>query len=185
MDLSAASRAQSASFQSGTPPHGVGWVLRWAAALAVLWFAGCVLAEFALCLAAERTLSRAARAGALEATLPRASFRSVGETVNRRLATRAAWVNQVTLSVQQNGTPIGGAIRAIDGDLVSVTIAMPVRAILPRWLSATSLRTVESQIVVRAERAVPGRELAGVGSRGHIGFTTRAPRTNEIVRKVD
>jgi hypothetical protein len=139
------------------PLRGVGWLLRWAAAIGVLWFAGCVLAEFTYSLAAERALSRAARAGALEATLPRATYRSVCETVKRRLANRAAWANQMSLTVQQNGIPVGGAIRAIDGDRMSVTLALPLRVIMPRWLSAVSFQASESRIEARAEREVPGR----------------------------
>jgi hypothetical protein len=144
--------------------RGVGWVLRWTAAVAVLWVAGCVLAEFAYCLAAEHTLIRAARAGALEATLPRASFRSVGDTVERRLVRRASWTEQLTLSVHRNGAAVGGAIQAAGGDRMAVTLAVPVRAVVPQWLSSISLRTGESQIEARAERTVPGRLLDGVGS---------------------
>jgi hypothetical protein len=141
------------------PTRGVRWVLRWAAAFAMLWFAGCILAEFACSLAAEHTLARAARAGALEATLPRASFRSVGKTVKGRLANRAAWAEQITLSVEQNDATVGGAIRAVGGDRMTVTLAVPVRTVVPPWLSAINLRTGESQIEVRAERTVPGRAL--------------------------
>ena len=39
--------------------RGILWVLRWAAALAVLSFSCGVLAEFAFCLAAEHTVNRA------------------------------------------------------------------------------------------------------------------------------
>jgi hypothetical protein len=146
------------------PVRGIGWVLRWAAALAVLWFAGCVLAEFFYTLAAEHKLARAARAGALEATLPRASFRSVGETVERLLARRASSTGQLTLAVHRNDTAVSGAIQALGGDQMMVTLAVPVRAVLPRWLSAFRLGSSESRIEVRAERAVPGRMLDGVGS---------------------
>jgi hypothetical protein len=146
------------------PVRGVVWVLRWAAAIAVLWVAGCVLAEFAYCLSAEHTLARAARAGALEATLPRASFRSVGDTVERRLVRQVSWIEQLKLSVHQNGAAVGGAIQAAGGDRLAVSLAVPVRAVVPPWLSSISLRTGESQIEVRAERTVPGRALCGVGS---------------------
>lgn len=141
------------------PIRGVGWVLRWAAASAVLWFSGCVLIEFAYLLAAEHTLLRAARAGALEATLPRATFQSVGETVKRRLANCAAWDQQLTLSLQRNGAAVGGTIRVAGGDRMGVTLALPFRAFLPNWLIAVSLGNSESQIEVRAERDVPGRVL--------------------------
>ncbi len=57
--------------------RGVQWVLQWAAALAVLAFAGSTLIKFAYLSVAEHKLSIAARAGVLEATLPRASYQSV------------------------------------------------------------------------------------------------------------
>jgi hypothetical protein len=175
MDASALSSDQLAAYHcafnydviantSDSYKRGVGWVLRWAAAIAVLWVAGCVLVEFAYCLAAEHTLTRAARAGALEATLPRASFRSVGDSVERRLVQRASWTERLTLSVHRNGAAIGGAIQAAGGDRMGVTLAVPVRAVVPPWLSSISLRTGLSQIEVRAERTVPGRALCGVGS---------------------
>jgi hypothetical protein len=138
--------------------RGVGWVLRWAAAIAVIWIAGCVLAEFWCSLTAEHMLARAARAGALEATLPRATHRTVVEAVTRRLANRA-WTKQMTLSVQQNGTAIGGMIRATGGDRMAVTMVAPARSVLPPWLSFLSFHTNESQIEVRAEREIPGRLL--------------------------
>src|SRR4051812_7046983 len=65
--------------------RGIRWVLAWAGALAVITIAFGILTEFAYVLAAERTLSVAARAGAMEATLPRATYQSVMMTVDRRL----------------------------------------------------------------------------------------------------
>ncbi|HEX2476204.1 MAG TPA: hypothetical protein VHK01_15745 [Lacipirellulaceae bacterium] len=147
--------------------RGVAWVLRWAVAIVVLCFTGCVLAEFAYSLAAELTLARAARAGALEATLPQATYRSVGETVRRRLAERASWAGQLKLAVQRNGAAVGGAMRAAGGDQMTVTLAVPLRTVLPRWLCAFSFRTA-SQIEVRAVRNVPGEELRPIrASRAH------------------
>jgi hypothetical protein len=143
------------------PHRGVGWVLRWTAAIVVFWFASSVLVQFAYSLAAEHMLTRAARSAVLEATLPRATYESVRDTVERRLANRA-WAKQTTLSVQRNGTPIGGMTRAASGDRMDVTLSVPARAVVPPWLSAIKLRTAESQIEVRAERAVPGRVWDGL-----------------------
>src|SRR5262245_4005386 len=57
-------------------PHitrrGVAWVLGWAGALGVLAIVCGLLTEFACLASAKHTLSIAARAGAFEATLPRA-----------------------------------------------------------------------------------------------------------------
>jgi hypothetical protein len=139
--------------------RGVGWVLRWAAAVAVLCFAACFLAEFGYSLAVELTLARAARAGALEATLPQATYRSVADTVKRRLGERTSWAGQLKLAVQRNGTAVSSVMRAAAGDQMSVTLAVPVRAVLPRWLRAFSLRTSASRIEVRAVRSVPGKNI--------------------------
>jgi hypothetical protein len=149
----------SCDLPTSIPIRGVGWVLRWAAAFGVLWFAGCVLTEFACCLAAERTLGRAARAGALEATLPRANYQSVVDTVTRRLANRVALSEKLALVVHRNGAAVGGALRTVGGDRIAVTLTVPARAVAPNWLSVLSLRTGESQIEVRAERQVPGRVI--------------------------
>src|SRR6476661_4632610 len=46
------------------PTRGVSWVLKWAAAAAVLLFAGVVLFQFGCGIAAERQLAVAAQAGA-------------------------------------------------------------------------------------------------------------------------
>src|SRR6476661_5171587 len=66
------------------PTRDVLWVLRLAAALTTIFFALVRLAAFGYQLAAEHQLVAAARAGALEATLPRATFQSVAQTVERR-----------------------------------------------------------------------------------------------------
>jgi hypothetical protein len=143
----------------GVHMRGIGWVLRWAAAVAVLCFTGGLLAEFAYSLAAELTLARAARAGALEASLPRATLQSVYDTVERRLAERTSLAQHLTLAVQRNGAAVSGAVKTAGGDQMSVTLAVPVHAVLPRWLCPFSLRTSTSQIEVRAVRNVPGKEL--------------------------
>src|SRR6186997_2751598 len=67
------------------PTRNIAWTLRWAAALATIAVATSQLIAFAYQLSTEHTLAAAARAGALEATLPRASVRTVTETVARRL----------------------------------------------------------------------------------------------------
>jgi len=139
--------------------RGVGWVLRWAAGIAVLWLAACLLAEFYCCLAAEHALARAARAGALEATLPRATYRSVADTVHSRLTCHAALADTLHLGVLQNGMPSRGALRVREGDAMTIALAVPARAALPGWLRALALPTGKTQIMVRAEREVPGRAL--------------------------
>jgi hypothetical protein len=140
--------------------RGVGWVLQWFAALATLLFAASTLTQFGYCLAAELALTRAARAAALEATLPRATSHSVTQTIDRRLADYPHWRNsRLRLSVHQNGAPLRGRIRAREGDLFCVTLAAPARDVLPRWLRTVCFWRSDSQIEVRAERQIPSREL--------------------------
>jgi hypothetical protein len=143
--------------------RGVGWVLQWYAALATLCVAVSILAQFGYCLAAERTLARAARAGALEATLPRATLQSVAQTVERRLAGFSPQVaDRLRFSLQQNGAPIRGVIQAREGDRLSVNLAIPTREVLPRWLRTICFWRADAQIEVHAERQIPVRQLAGI-----------------------
>jgi hypothetical protein len=44
---------------------------------------------------------------------------------------------------------------------LSVAIAVSSDAVLPHWLRGTNFWSGASQIVVRAERRMPGRELGG------------------------
>jgi hypothetical protein len=147
------------------PVRGVRWVLQWAAALGVLYVAGCVLAQFAYCLTAERTLLRAARAGALEATLPRATRESIRESIERRLTSQSWPPDALQIRVQQNGLPIAGQYHTCDGDQVSVTLTIPAAVVIPQWLRRTSFWSECSQIEIRADRRVPARKLAASSAR--------------------
>jgi hypothetical protein len=141
------------------PTRGVAWVLRWAAALAVLYFSGCVLAEFACCLAAEHTLARAARAGALEATLPRATCGSVRAVTRRRLTGYQHASGQLQLVIRQNSVPLRAKLELKPGDWMSVSIATTARAVTPLWLQTLKFWGSDEQIVVTAERQIPGHKL--------------------------
>jgi hypothetical protein len=141
------------------PTRGVAWVLRWAVALAVLYFSGCVLAEFAYCLAAEHVLARAARAGALESTLPRATCASIRAAAERRLASYQQVAGPLQLVIRQNAVPIRTKLQPQPGDQMSVSIATTARAVTPRWLQALKFWDSEEQILVTAERQMPGRAL--------------------------
>ena len=142
------------------PSRGVAWVLKWAAALGVLFVAGCALLQFGYCVAAEQTLSRAARAGALEATLPRATRQSIVESIERRLTSYSIPAGSLHIAVQQNGAPIRRAFRIADDDRISVTLSLPANAVMPRMVAARSHSWQNaSQIEARAERQVPGRQL--------------------------
>ncbi len=91
--------------------RGVGWVLQWAAVAAVLGFAASVLVEFAYLVSAEHALNVAARAGAVEATLPRATVQSITAVVERRLAGYPELSGQLQLNLVQNGMPVGERFR--------------------------------------------------------------------------
>jgi hypothetical protein len=104
------------------PVRGVGWVLRWAASLAVLAGAATILVVFAYQVAAERTLVRAANAGLREAALPRATHASVEAAIRRRLA-GAMSLDRATHVIVSSA-----------GNRASVHLAVPVAAVLPRWL---------------------------------------------------
>jgi hypothetical protein len=144
-----------------SPSRGVLWVLRWAAALAVLFFSCGVLAEFAYCLAAEHTVVRAARAGALEATLPRATAISVNKSVAQRLAAYSSTRGQMRIVIQQNGKPILGRMKVQPGDRISVNVAVPGTAVLPRWLQRVKFWRGNPPIEATAERTMPGRLIVG------------------------
>jgi hypothetical protein len=141
------------------PTRGIRWVLQWATALAVLTIAGSSLTEFAYLLAAEHRLALAARAGVLEATLPRSSYERVTSTVERQLNVYPHLARQLQLSLLQNGSPAPRRIRQNDGDRFSIRLAVPASAIVPDWLRAVLFWHTDSQIEARVERQVPARKL--------------------------
>ena len=136
-------------------------MLRWAAALAVLSFSCGVLAEFAFCLAAEHTVNRAARAGALEATLPRATSKSIAESVMQRLAGYPSTSRQTRLVIEQNGKPILGRLIVQPNDRISVHVAVPGTAVLPGWLQRLKFWRGNPPIEASAERTIAGRMIEG------------------------
>jgi hypothetical protein len=170
MESTGTPRELIASFTSrfsGDPPwqkaethaRGVGWVLQWASVVGVFFVASCFLVEFAYCLSAERTLARAARAGAVEATLPQATYRSVADIVRRHFAGNAELAAQSRIAVLHNGAPETGLFQPLGGDRMAVTITVPVCAVLPRWLGLLRLPRGNSHIKAHAGREVSGRSL--------------------------
>jgi hypothetical protein len=140
--------------------RGVRWVLAWAGALAVLTIAFGILTEFAYVLAAERTLSVAARAGAMEATLPRATYQSIMAAVDRRLIEWPLLANQLQLSLFQNGALVQSQIRQHEGDLFAITLSGPSSSAVPEWLRNLIFWRGHSAIQAHAERQLPGRKFA-------------------------
>jgi hypothetical protein len=117
------------------------------------------LLQLAYCVAAERALLHAARAGVLEATLPRATRESVVETIERRLVGYSISDRALQIALQMNDAPVQRAYRLAEGDRVSVALAMPANAVLPGWLRAVNLWTGGSLIEARAEKQMPSRGL--------------------------
>jgi hypothetical protein len=141
------------------PVRGVGWVLTWAAALGVLAVSASILTDFAYCLAAEHALARAARAGALEATLPRATTSSVVESVKRRLVGYSLPSGALHISIMQNGQPVRGRLEMGGDDEFSVAVSLSTNAVVPNWLQQFLIWRDETRIEARANSHIPGRKL--------------------------
>lgn len=144
---------------SNAPRRGVAWVVKWAAALSVLFVAACALLEFGYCVAAEQTLTRAAQAGALEATLPRATRDSIDHTIERRLARHSIPTSELTIRVEQNGAVAPRVLQVADDDRLAISLSLPADSVLPAWLRAATPWENSSPIEGRSERHVPGRRL--------------------------
>jgi hypothetical protein len=140
--------------------RGIRWVLKWAVALGVLAIAAAVLTEFAYLLGAEHKLSMAARAGVLEATLPRATYKSVTAAVERRLTSYPLIARQLQISLLQNGSPAPRLIQQSDGDRFTITLDAPNAAAVPGWLQRILPWRGDSRIQAQAERRMPSRKLA-------------------------
>jgi hypothetical protein len=138
--------------------RGVGWVLQWSAALAALVTAAALLLQFAYCLAGELVLTRAARAGVREAILPRATYRTVAHTIERRLQ-KTTHLGRVRLTLLQNGAQVRGALHVRGGDRLAVLLAVPADDMLPRWLRPLAWPRSSSDVEARAEGFKPGRQM--------------------------
>ncbi len=135
------------------------WILKWAAASAVLAIAASQLITFAYVCAADHTLKLAARAGASESILPRATYESICAAVERRLTEYPQLGSRLQLTVLQNGRPIGQRFQARGEDRISVTISAPDSAFMPSWLTKLPMWKGEVPLTARAERVMPGRRL--------------------------
>jgi hypothetical protein len=140
--------------------RGAGWVLRWAAALGVLAWSASVLVEFGYCLAAEQTLARAARAGVMEATLPRATGHSIEQVIWKRLDEWAIPHSGARIALVHNGTPVAGVFQPRPGDRISITLTVSSQAVLPGWLQAVTSWSGDRPITAHAERELPHRFLS-------------------------
>jgi hypothetical protein len=141
------------------PTRGVLWVFHRAAAITVLACTAIILVRFGYVVAGENALHQAARAAALEATLPRATYHTIWATVERRLANYPELGRQLQFSLLQNDTSVSERFRAGAGDRIVVSISAPASSVLPDWLRRLSCWQKQRPISGRAEREVPGRKL--------------------------
>jgi hypothetical protein len=140
--------------------RGIPWVLAWGAALAAIVAMAGVLLEFACVAAAEHSLIVAAQAGAMEATLPRASYQSVTAAIERRLVSQPLLTEQLSVTFVKNGDLVQQPyFGQSGGDRFAVTLSVPNNAALPSWLRAISIWRGDCNITVHAEQKLPGRKL--------------------------
>jgi hypothetical protein len=135
------------------PVRGIGWLLKWTAAICVLSTSAVILLSFAYRLATEQALSEAAMAGLRAAALPRATSRSVEQSIHRELGNYLRSDRGVSVSLQSAGKPVKGAInRRLSGQL-SVTLSAPLAVSLPSWLSALSPWSRDTLLVAKVDDA--------------------------------
>jgi hypothetical protein len=157
--LSHFDRSAAADERRDLPTRDTFWVLKWAAALTVLFASASILIEFAYCLAAENSLRRAAQAGAMEATLPRATLETIAQSIERRLRLQSIPFSRLRLGVDQNGIPVRGVYQPKPGDHLTVAVSVPATAVVPHWLRATRFLRQETQLLAHAESRIPDRKL--------------------------
>jgi len=143
----------------GIRTRGVAWVVRWVAVMGMLAWAAAQVVAFGYQLAAEQTLARAARAGALEATLPRATAASIADVIWTRLDDWAIPRREMQITLTQNGTPLHQQFHPRPGDRVAVTLRVASVSVLPAWLRNVSIAASGRHITAHAVRELPGRSL--------------------------
>lgn len=137
----------------------VRWVLRYAAAIGVAAIAVCCLTSWERIIVAERRLATAAQAGAMEATLPRATYETVVATIERRLAAYPELRGRLRIGLSQNGSLLQLRLRPNGGDRFGVSLAAPMSSVIPDWLRMVTFWRNDSQIRAYAEQTLPGRRL--------------------------
>ncbi|HEX4413887.1 MAG TPA: hypothetical protein VH107_09695 [Lacipirellulaceae bacterium] len=135
------------------------WVLKWGAAVSVIAVAASQLIAFAYICQGEHALDSAARAGASESILPRATYETISAAIERRLATCLQLGSQLQVTILQNGRPIGQRFRIGEDDRISVIISAPASAMTPSWLAKLPLWRGDVLISARADRTMPSRKL--------------------------
>jgi hypothetical protein len=121
--------------------RGVGWVMRWAAAIAMLGVAGIVLLDFAYRVAGEQALVRAAKAGVRETAMPRATSRSVEQSICRALGELPPGCRSLRIVMTSGGKPWRGGRTADSAAAIVITLSLPVAEVIPDWLRVISPAT--------------------------------------------
>jgi hypothetical protein len=133
--------------------RGVVWVLRWAAAIAVLCAATVLLLNFAYRVAAEQALARAAAAGIREASLPRATNHTVEQTIRRELGGCFRLGSATGIALRSAGKPVKGFIGERIDERFTITLSVPADAALPNWLQAFSPWSNQMMVVTKTTNA--------------------------------
>ena len=175
-DAAAPAAAEVDALARTEPTRGIRWVLKWTSAMAVLFYSSTVLAEFGYALAAEQVLAHAARAGVLEATLPRATLRSVEQSVMRRLSGHVQSQSDVKLMLLDNGAWVSRKLQPRGGDRLTINLSMPAQALMPIWLRTFTSWRSDATIQARAERTMPGRKLSPHAQAGDLASRSRCRR---------
>ncbi len=141
------------------PVRGSLWVLTWAAAIAIVFFAATQLVSLAFSVKAEMSLGRIAQAAAYEATLPRATMQTVRELIRRHLQREGIPASAVHIAICRNGAPVLKNAVFQEGDRIAVALALPFEAAMPEWVRSISPRLKNSSITAESESRIPTKYL--------------------------
>src|SRR5450631_453261 len=131
--------------------RGIGWVLKWAAAIAVLGATIVILLNFGYRLAAERTLEQAAMSGLRVSGLPHATSVSIGDSIRSILGCNLYQAANIRLRIAR--PPLNGNMSDRFGAGLTISISMPASAALPAWLEMLSPWNESAEITVQATKS--------------------------------
>ncbi len=97
------------------------------------------LAQFFCLIAASEALGQAAKAGAREASLPKATFQSVSAAVERRLGGRSFVRAIDPVRVEVDGRAVYGVVRPQTGEEIVVTVSVASHRATPDLLGYLGL----------------------------------------------
>ncbi len=148
MDLDAASLPQDkngGASRAAVVRRGVGlFELFVAAPVVVITAIG--LVQFFSLMAASAALGQAAEAGAREAALPKATFRSVSAVVERRLGGRRFSDAIDPVLVEIDGRAVYGVVRPRSGEEIMVTVSVASHSAVPDVLGYLGLSLFQPKL---------------------------------------